>query len=103
MILNKTKQTKLVEDFVAYMRQNGGTASAWYVGVTGNINQRLFIDHKVRQNGPWIYNSDVISSQEAREVERYFINELGTDGGPSGGDSTVNRVYAYKKAFHTNP
>ena len=43
------------------------------------------------------------SSDVAREVERYFVSILGTDGGLGGGDADSVFVYAYLKGQHTKP
>ena len=85
------------------MQKRGGEYSAWYVGISKDAKDRLFNDHSVREKKDnWIYRS-ASSSQTAREVEDYFVNTLGTDGGTGGGDETSDMVYAYKKAKHTNP
>ena len=52
------------------------------------------------QSGAWIY-CEALSSDAAREVEQYFIDQLKTDGGPGGGDRTTRFVYAYRKTSST--
>ena len=75
----------------------------WYVGITNNAERRLFTDHGVRrEDDQWIYRP-AASSVDARAVESYFVNKLGTDGGTGGGDATANIVYAYRKSAHTRP
>lgn len=73
----------------------------WYVGIAANPENRLFVDHNVdKENGYWIYKS-AVTSTAARNVERFFIEALGTDGGGGGGDHTTRYVYAYKKTPST--
>lgn len=79
------------------MQKCGGPASAWTVGITGNPQNRLFVDHGVnRQADSWIY-IPTVSAAVARNIESYFVNQLGADGGTGGGDENSNYVYAYKK------
>jgi hypothetical protein len=54
------------------------------------------------ENSWWIFR-EASSSIIAREVENYFVNTLGTDGGSGGGDQSSIYVYAYKKTSSTNP
>jgi hypothetical protein len=84
-----------------YVGKCGGSYSDWYVGIASDPRQRLFNDHNVDEgNGYWIFR-ECESSSVAREIEEYFINTLGTDGGFGGGDYTSRYVYAYTKTSST--
>ena len=85
-----------------------------YVGITSDVESRLFGDHKVsEENGHWIHGT-ASSNKVAREVQQYFL-DAGMDGGPVqyflddgmggpvGSDATSKTVYAYKKTSYTNP
>ena len=88
-------------DIKAYIQNNGGAYSDWYVGIASDPKERLFTDHNVSEKGgEWIHR-EAESSSAAREVEEYFINTLGTDGGSGGGDYSTKSVYAYKKTSTT--
>ncbi len=98
----KTKQ-EIVGKVDAYIRTGSGGYRAWYVGIASDARERLFTDHKVKEKGDaWIYRG-CGSSTIAREIEDYFVNTKGTDGGTGGGDASTDMVYAYKKAPHTDP
>lgn len=98
----KNKQD-IIDDINMHIVRCGGDYSNWYVGISKDAKDRLSSGHSVREKkDSWIYRS-ARSSQTAREVEDYFVNTLGTDGGGGGGDNTSDMVYAYKKAVHTNP
>ena len=89
-------------DIKAHIQKCGGSYSDWYIGIASDPKQRLFNDHNVdEKNGAWIYQ-EAESSSAAREVEEYFVNTLGTDGGSGGGDYSTKHVYAYKKTSSTN-
>ncbi|PIQ92489.1 MAG: hypothetical protein COV70_00475 [Parcubacteria group bacterium CG11_big_fil_rev_8_21_14_0_20_39_22] len=98
--MTNTKESIKV-DIKAYIQNNGGAYSDWYVGIASDPKERLFTDHNVSEKGgAWIYR-EAESSSAAREVEEYFINTLGTDGGSGGGDYSTKSVYAYKKTSTT--
>jgi len=92
---------ELINGIKEYISKNGGSYPGWYVGITSNPESRIFNDHNVtKQGGAWVHGA-ALSSQAAREIEEYFINVLGTDGGSGGGDFTSATVYAYKKTIYT--
>lgn len=68
--------------------------SDFYIGITKNIQQRLFGDHNVsKENSWWIYRT-AESSDVARKVERHYL-DLGMRGGAGGGDDDTCVVYCY--------
>jgi hypothetical protein len=96
----KSKET-VKQEIKEHIKSRGGAYSDWYVGIAADASQRLFNDHNVdRKKDYWIYR-ECESSGAAREVEEYFTNTLGTDGGPGGGDQSTRSVYAYKKTSNT--
>jgi len=73
----------------------------WYVGIAQYPRDRLFGGHGVREQlDSWIY-VPTPSTEIAREIERYFINEKQTKGGDGGGNGFTKSVYAYRTASHT--
>jgi len=98
----KQKQ-EIINNIKAYISKNGDRYREWYVGIASDPRQRLFNEHGVHQNGDaWICEQSE-SDSAAREIEKYFVETLGTDGGAGGGDYTSIFVYAYKKSSHTKP
>lgn len=68
--------------------------SDFYVGITKNIEQRLFGDHNVsKDNSWWIYRT-AETNEIARAVEKHYL-DLGMRGGPGGGDNDSCIVYCY--------
>lgn len=68
--------------------------SDFYVGITKNIEQRLFGDHNVsKDNSWWIYRT-AETNEIARAVEKHYL-DLGMRGGLGGGDYDSRIVYCY--------
>ena len=95
----KSKQ-EIIDDITNHFKNK--VYKDCYVGITSNVEDRLFGDHNVsKENGHWIYRS-ASSDSVAREIEQHFLDK-GMDGGPGGGDEDAKIVYAYKKTTTTNP
>lgn len=95
----KSKQD-IISDIAAYFK--GMAYKNCYVGITSDVQSRLFGDHKVsKENGRWIYRT-ASSNSVAREIEQHFL-DAGMDGAPGGGDATSKIVYAYRKTSYTKP
>jgi len=74
---------------------SGGNYSDYYVGITKNVGDRLFSDHRVPiENHCWIWR-EANNDTEAREVEKHFLDK-GMKGGGGGGDKESVFVYVYK-------
>lgn len=97
----KDAQT-IINEFNGHIQQQGGQPSAWYVGITQDIEQRLFGDHKVPKKNHWFIQREAFTSDDARAVEKAFL-DWGCDGGDGGGDDQARFVYAYLKTSITNP
>jgi hypothetical protein len=96
-------EIEIKQQVKTHIDSQGGAYSSWYVGIASDRRDRLFNGHGVLEKGDgWIFRTSM-SAEEAQRVERYFIDEIGTDGGPGGGDTNTTAVYAYKKNGHTNP
>lgn len=101
MANSKQSIIQVIKDYIANCDGSYPSWNKWYVGITSDPRNRLFKDHRVDENkGGWIHDT-AENSFIAREVETYFVNSLGTDGGPGGGDHTTRFVYAYRKTSYT--
>ena len=95
----KSKQ-EIISDIADHFK--GKAYKTCYVGITLDVQDRLFGDHNVsKENGHWIYRT-ASSNGIARDVEQHFL-DAGMDGGPGGGSIASRSVYAYKKTPDTNP
>lgn len=101
-IMAKSKE-EIINDIKAQIKKSDSAYSSWYTGISKDARDRLFNGHKVKEKGAWWIYRQASSTQIAREIENYFVNTLGTDGGPGGGDEDADMVYAYKKKSYTDP
>lgn len=91
----------IISEIGSYIQNNGGIFQEWYVGIASDPRERLFVGHKVVENeDAWIYR-EAMNSNEARIIEKFFLNKLVTGGGSGGGDYNTRFVYTYKKSYHT--
>lgn len=91
---------EIITDFEKYVGNDN--YSGWYVGITNDIERRLFGEHNVnKQQDRWIWRP-ADSKDVAQEVEEYFL-DAGMDGDTGGGNDDTIYVYAYMKNWHTNP
>lgn len=96
-------ELSIAQEIKKYIDGWGGQYSAWYVGIAEDVRERLFSGHDVNETSDqWIFRNAPTTAM-ARKIERYFVESLGTDGGPGGGDEGTKTVYAYKKNFRTRP
>jgi len=78
----------------AHMAKSGIPNNRWYVGITSDIDERLFGYHQVsRENSWWIYRQCSTAS-EARALEAAYHN-VGCKGAGGGGDRASRIIYAY--------
>lgn len=70
--------------------------SDFYIGITDNIEERLFGFHRVPRSGHWFIWHPADSADAARRIEKYYLDK-GMDGGTGGGDGDTRYVYCYEK------
>ena len=99
--MKKTSQ-QAYDDICAHIAQQGGSYSAWYCGITSDLESRLFVGHNVPREGSRLVWRECINNDHARAVEKALL-ELGCDGGEGGGNVNSVYVYAYPKTPTTNP
>lgn len=94
---------QIIREISAHIKERGGFPRDWYTGISQDAKERLFTDHNVdKEKDAWIFIT-ANSNKEAREIEDYFVNKIGTDGRPGGGDKESKMIYAYKKTPHIEP
>ena len=92
---------EIIKTIDAYRREHGRDyARKLYVGITNDVDRRLFGFHMVpRENHWWIY-CPAKDAQTAREVEKFYL-EKGMQGGVGGGNNNSKIVYCYEVSEDT--
>lgn len=74
---------------------DGNNFSKFYIGITNDIERRLFGEHNVPRNGHWRIYREAINKEHAQAVEEHFLNK-GMKGDTGGGTDDSVWVYCYK-------
>ena len=83
------------------IQASGGNPKNVYVGITDDLARR-FNEHKLRE-ADQTATLDAKSLKAAKLIEDYFVNRVGTGGGPGGENENTHFVYAYIGQLHTDP
>lgn len=75
----------------------------FYIGITNDVNKRMFTDHNVNKDNDWWIYCKADSEGIARDVENYYL-ELGMKGDTGGGnlENPPLFVYSYEISDHSN-
>ena len=90
---------EIIDDITIYFKDT--VYKDCYIGITSDVDSRLFGDHNVSKENGWIYRY-ASSDNLSREIEQHFLYKV-MDGGSGGGDEDSIFVYAYQKTTTTNP
>lgn len=74
--------------------------SDFYVGITNDIERRLFEEHKVSEKNGWWFYRQAIDKKTAQHVEEYFLSK-GMKGDTGGGTDDSSFVYCYEITNYT--
>lgn len=84
----------IIAEIDAHMRKSGIVNAGWYVGITSDIEERLFGYHQVPKQNHWLIYRRAVSCDEARTIETEY-HRAGCKGAGGGGGRTATYVYAY--------
>ena len=81
---------------------DGNNFSKFYIGITNDIERRLFGEHNVpkEQGTAWWIIKEAINKNTAQKVEEHFLNR-GMQGDTGGGFEDSVWVYCYKISSKT--
>jgi hypothetical protein len=89
-----TDTKTIYSDINAHIKKSGINNSGWYVGITSDVEERLFGFHQVPRENHWFIYRRAINSDEARGIEAAY-HKAGCDGARGGGDDAAVYIYAY--------
>lgn len=91
----KTAQ-QIANDIDAHLaKSNAKYFSNFYIGITNDIERRLFGEHNVPKKGHWFIYREATNDEHARSVEKHYLDK-GMKGGDGGGDNSSTYVYCYE-------
>lgn len=97
-IMNCYQIIKAIEEY--WEKHNITNPKKLYIGITSDINRRLFGFHNVdEKRNLWIH-CPADNIRTARMVEKYFLN-FGMQGGDGGGNDRSTVVYCYEVTEYT--
>lgn len=73
--------------------------SDFYIGITEDVQRRLFVEHNVSRENSWYITRTAINEDTARKVEKHFL-DLGMKGG-AGGGTNPTIIYCYEISNNT--
>ena len=79
---------------------DGNNYDKFYIGITNDIDRRLFSEHNVPRNGHWRIHREAINKEHAQAVEEHFLAK-GMKGDTGGGTDDSVWVYCYKISLNT--
>lgn len=92
---------EIIEAIDAYRRKhNRNHASKLYVGITNDVDRRLFGFHRVSKENHWWIYCPADDVNVARQVEKHYLDK-GMQGGDGGGNNESNIVYCYEVSEET--
>jgi hypothetical protein len=84
----------LIAEIDGHMLKSGIANAGWYVGITSDVEERLFGSHQVPRTNHWFIYRRALNAIEARAIEAAY-HRVGCRGAGGGGDHNSVYVYAY--------
>lgn len=85
----------IIKDINAHLQKSGKQYySEFYIGITNDVERRLFLEHNVNKETMWWIYRTAINKDVAQEVEEFFLNK-GMKGNLGGGNADSCIVYCY--------
>jgi hypothetical protein len=91
-------------EMFGYIKEFDPDFGAWYVGIASEPKHTMQEEHCVDlEKDVWLYKQ-AMSFAACRTVQRYFCDQLKTDGKPIlSGSSDMDCVYLFLKSKRTRP
>lgn len=80
---------------------HGGNGKKFYVGITNNIQRRLFDEHQVKEESDLYSFWNAQSHESADKIEKYLLNKYPYEGHAGLGKDNSKYVYVYRIEDHT--
>ncbi len=92
----KQKFDQIVADFDSHLQSSQREYySDFYVGITNDVERRLFGEHNVQREKNWWIFREALDKVTAQKVEEYYLDK-GMQGDTGGGNDDTVFVYCYE-------
>src|SRR5690554_4802549 len=97
MKLLKNKEFSIATAIRNFSLAHGGDGNKFYIGITNDIQRRLFDEHKVDEEKGTYFFREATSKESACRIEKYLLDKYPFfDGDTGGGIDDSVFVYIYK-------
>ncbi len=97
----KYTKNQIIEAIDAHLQKSAKQYySDFYIGITNDVNRRLFTEHNVDKDNSWWIYIDAIDKATAQAVEEYYLSK-GMKGNTGGGTDDSTCVYCYQISSST--
>lgn len=97
----KYTKNQIIADIDAHLQKSPQQYySDFYIGITNDVNRRLFTEHNVDKDNAWWIYRDAIDKTTAQAVEEYYLSK-GMEGNTGGGTEDSTYVYCYQISSST--
>lgn len=93
--MRKTREQIIAEIDAHLQKSDKKYWSDYYIGITNDINRRLFTEHNVNRDNAWWIWREATSKSVAQAVEEHYL-ALGMKGDTGGGTDDSVFVYCYE-------
>lgn len=92
---------QIADDINDHLKKDSAKSySDYYIGITNDIERRLFNEHNVPKKGHWRIHSEALNKEHAQKVEEHFLAK-GMKGDTGGGNDDTTWVYCYRISNQT--
>lgn len=91
----KTAQEILDAIYEHLEKSSATNYSDFYIGITNDVERRLFNEHNVPRENHWRIHDKAVSKASAQKVEEHFLDK-GMKGDTGGGTDDSVYVYCYE-------
>ncbi len=95
-----TTAHQIYNEIKAYIKKKDGCFQNWFVGITADAHQCLFVEHGLSEkNDTWIYR--ICENNRAAKNIKESLLRLGCDSIACGWDDATKTIFAYPKSSRT--
>lgn len=100
-VMTMATKVQIIADINSHLQKSKKQYySDFYIGITNDIERRLFEEHKVSKDYGWGIYRNGDTKAVAQAVEEYYLDK-GMQGDTGGGNEDTTYVYCYEITDYT--